>query len=102
MTTSKVLSKGQIKNLLNDNKNVNRNVVEPQRWPGDANMLKLAAAVERRANFVLFTNGTRFSIKYNDAKENLLIKPSTGGFVPMGYFSYKQLQEAVAADAINS
>ena len=97
MTDSKVLSASQVKNLLNDNKGVNRNQVEPQRWPGDANLLRLAKAFTSRSPFVVFGNGTRFKIKYDAKRANVLIKPSTGEFAPMGYFSYKQLEDTANA-----
>jgi len=64
-----------------------------ERWPGEVNLLKLANAVERSADFVLFTNGTRFRITYYET--NVRVNPSTG-FVPMGWFSKKQLKEAKA------
>jgi hypothetical protein len=43
----------------------------------------------------------RFDIKYNE--DNVRVKPSTGGFVPMGYFSFKTLRDAEAVkNAIDS
>jgi len=61
------------------------------RWPGEANILKLAEQVDNKKSFVVFGN-KRFCIKYYD--KAVLVKPTTGGFVPMGWFGYQQLQDA--------
>lgn len=61
------------------------------RWPGIDNTLKLAQSVDLRKEYIMFGN-KRFSIIYHD--EAILIKPSTGGFIPMGWFSYQQLKDA--------
>jgi hypothetical protein len=61
------------------------------RWPGLDNTLKLAESVDQQMDYVMFGN-QRFAIKYYSSA--LLVKPSTGGFIPMGWFSYQQLKDA--------
>lgn len=63
-----------------------------ERWPGDANLIKIAKAVKRGADFVVFRNGQRFNLTRRDT-DLVLVKPDSG-FVPMGYFSIKKLKEA--------
>lgn len=93
--TSTKLSMATIRNLLKE-KVKDKDplmVTYKERWPGDLNMVKIAKAAKRGADFVLFRDGSRFSIKYND--DNVLLKPSNGEFAPMGFFSRKQLKEAL-------
>lgn len=63
-----------------------------ERWPGDNNLVKLAKAVDKDAEFVVFRNGSRFTITYLDT-DLIRINPSVG-FAPMGFFTRKSLQEA--------
>lgn len=63
------------------------------RWPGKENTLKLAEAVDAQQDYVMFGN-RRFDITYHLETETVLVKPSTGGFIPMGWFSYHQLKDA--------
>lgn len=63
-----------------------------ERWPGERNLLKLAKAVKAGKDFVVFTNGDRFSIVYSD-ENTVLVKPDFPKFVPMGYFSREKLKE---------
>jgi hypothetical protein len=94
----KVLSKDMAKNLLRQSANRQD---EPKHWPGEENMIRLANAVKSDSPYVVFRNGVRFDLKYND--DNVRVKPSTGGFVPMGYFSFKTLRDAEAVkNAIDS
>jgi hypothetical protein len=91
------LSKDTITKLL---KSVEPKKDEPvntqykERWPGEVNLVKIAKAVSRNADFVLFRNGTRFSVTYM-SDDTILVKP-TSGFVPMGFFSRNQLKDAIA------
>ncbi len=79
---------------------LDRSELESNRWPGPANMLRLANAVHEKLSVVVFSHGKSFKITYND--DNVKLKPSTGGFVPMGFFSYKQLSEVRAANQIGA
>ena len=90
-----------VKNLLRSNEvRADRNELEANRWPGPDNMVRIANAVHGKAPFVLFRNGKRFDIKYN--ADNVRLKPSTGEFIPMGFFSYKNLTEVRDATKIGA
>lgn len=93
------LSKDTISKLLREQESKKKDT-DPlgssykERWPGEANLIKIAKAVKRNADYVLFRDGTRFQIKYDTySKDVILIRPESG-FVPMGYFSRRTLKEA--------
>lgn len=65
-----------------------------ERWPGEANLIKIAKAVKRNSNYVLFRDGTRFQVKYDTYREDVVLVKPESGFVPMGYFSRQTLREA--------
>lgn len=64
-------------------------------WPGEYNMRLLAEAVSERKKFVKFDDGQQFTIKYNDVRKDVYIRPSDNNFVPCGYFSYQKIKEAM-------
>lgn len=65
-------------------------------WPGTYNLKLLAEAVKGRKQFVEFEpDGDRFTIRYNDDRGDVFIKPTDKKFVPCGYFSYDRLKGAL-------
>jgi len=95
--TDKVLGMDMIRNLLHSKTKGPKPETEKwhNKWPGPENMEKLAKAVAAKAQIVLFTNGDRFDIYYDLDDEAVLIKPSTGDFIPMGWFNYSKLRDAM-------
>lgn len=67
-------------------------------WPGSYNLRLLAEAVNNRRSYVEFEpKNKRFSIRYDDIKEVVFIKPADtdNGFVPCGWFNYSKLKDAL-------
>lgn len=97
MNNAKKLSMADIKSLIKTTEK--RDMDNPlfkmykERWPGDENLVKIANALKRGSDYVVFANGDRFNVKRINS-ETVLIKPDFPKFAPMGFFSRDSLRKA--------
>ena len=96
--TMTALSSDQIRKLMAERALGGGNIAEEDkphnRWPGKANWLKLAKAVDNKLPQVTFGNGDLFDIFYDRDPNAVWIRLHNGVYAPCGWFSYKKLREA--------
>jgi hypothetical protein len=82
-----------------------------KKWPGQVNMVALANAANNHQTVVVFRSGRVFKIRYhpelyvNDDNPRgcVWISPlDRKEFVPCGYITFKQMNEAVLLDGTNA
>jgi hypothetical protein len=106
MTPPKVLSKAEIDEIVNDE----RNNVMVAKWPTTKDKEILADAIERRLKLVEFVDGSVFKLRYSESvswkvsegkHSTVFVSPITGEIVPCGWFSLEGLRRDLLGTTTN-